>query len=420
MKIGDLAAKYNITTQAIRYYINMGLIVPCSKEKQYIFNKQDIEDLELILRLKNLGFSLSEIHQVLSQKRILGIEDEKDSEQYRALLATHLMHLNEEKQILQGVIDSISQELQSVSPETSYIASSTPKGISLRFLPYIHCPFCNAPPDIHDMNITNQSITSGQIHCSCGYQATIRDGIIYVHGDVPINHEVIDAERRFYTESSPQMVSLYKKGNNWLVNQLNQIKGKNQVIMEPLNNTCCFLFPNIKELDPNNLYIFTDKHPEVVEQYKKAFETLVPDADILYIADPTYHYPIKHGSVTCYIDYAADAEYLTYEPQGHFFDFVEPYLAPDANIIGGIFYFPYGSRTQRQFLKQFPNAQKQTMQLKPLQDYMKTKPVRLINEEYVGAVTDSGGNNMAFSFHQQEDPLSFYTFYYKYLGEFKK
>lgn len=366
-----------------------------------------------MLKLKGFGLSLSETHKILSIRRNSEFITETDSMQYRDILSAHLEKLQEEQKHIHDMIDAVKEELDLNYTLTLLNKSkNTVKGVPLRFLSYLYCPHCDKPLDVSNMQITDQHIISGQLHCSCGYEANIESGIIYVKSDAELSGEVIDAGRRFYTESPAPLVSLYQKGHNWLVNRLNDISEPHQIIIEPLNNTCCFLFPNIKKLNQEHLYIFTDKHAEVIEQYKKALEVLAPNADILYIVDPTHKYPLKKRYITTYIDYAATAEYMTYEPTGSFFDCISPYLSLNANVIGGIFHFPWGSRTHKQFISQFPHAQKETMNLISFKNMMSRKPVKLIAEEDIGNVTDTGGVNMAFSFHKLGEPLSLHTFHY--------
>ncbi len=415
MKISELASRYNLPTQTIRYYVNMGLLVPNSKGKQYSFNEEDATDLELLLKLKGFGLSLSETHQILSIRRNSEFITESDSTHYRDILSEHLTKLEEQDRHIHNMIEAVKEELNLNYTLTLLNKSkNTATGVSLRFLSYLYCPHCNKPLDVSNMQITDQHITSALLHCTCGYEARITDGIVYVDSDAELSGEVIDSGRRFYTESPAPLVSLYQKGHNWLVNRLNSISDEHQIIIEPLNNTCCFLFPNIKKLNQSHLYIFTDKHAEVIEQYKKALEVLAPNADILYIVDPTHKYPLKKCCITTFIDYAATAEYLTYEPSGSFFDCIAPYLCRDANIIGGLFHFPWGSRTHKQFLSQFPNAQKETMNLVSFKNMMNRHTTKLIAEEDIGNVTDTGGVNWAFSFHKLGEPLSLHTFHYTY------
>lgn len=47
MKIGELAKITNLSVDTIRYYVNLGLLVPASESKQYSFSEKDIQDLKL-------------------------------------------------------------------------------------------------------------------------------------------------------------------------------------------------------------------------------------------------------------------------------------------------------------------------------------------------------------------------------------
>ena len=59
--IGDLAEELDITTRAIRFYESKGLIAPARKGVARAYTRRDRARLMLILRGKNLGFSLEDI-----------------------------------------------------------------------------------------------------------------------------------------------------------------------------------------------------------------------------------------------------------------------------------------------------------------------------------------------------------------------
>lgn len=63
--IGDLASELNITTRTIRFYESKGLISPARKGVARAYSRRDRVRLMLILRGKNLGFSLDDIKQYL-------------------------------------------------------------------------------------------------------------------------------------------------------------------------------------------------------------------------------------------------------------------------------------------------------------------------------------------------------------------
>jgi DNA-binding transcriptional MerR regulator len=64
--IGELAAAHGITTRAIRFYEAKGLISPARKGVARAYGRRDRARLLLIMRGKNLGFSLEDIMEFLA------------------------------------------------------------------------------------------------------------------------------------------------------------------------------------------------------------------------------------------------------------------------------------------------------------------------------------------------------------------
>ncbi len=63
--IAELAAHFEITTRAIRFYEDKGLIAPARIGGHRVFNEGDKARVEKILRAKRIGFSLEDIKQFL-------------------------------------------------------------------------------------------------------------------------------------------------------------------------------------------------------------------------------------------------------------------------------------------------------------------------------------------------------------------
>lgn len=64
--IGELASEFSITARAIRFYEAKGLIAPARRGSHRIYSDGDRRRLVLILRTKNLGFSLERIGDYLT------------------------------------------------------------------------------------------------------------------------------------------------------------------------------------------------------------------------------------------------------------------------------------------------------------------------------------------------------------------
>ncbi len=63
--ISDLAQEFNLTTRAIRFYEDEGLLQPGRSGRRRVYTARDRVRLKLILRGKRLGFSLSDVRAII-------------------------------------------------------------------------------------------------------------------------------------------------------------------------------------------------------------------------------------------------------------------------------------------------------------------------------------------------------------------
>ena len=63
--ISDLAREFGVTTRAIRFYEDQGLLSPGRSGRQRVYTSRDHVRLKLIVRGKRLGFSLSEVREII-------------------------------------------------------------------------------------------------------------------------------------------------------------------------------------------------------------------------------------------------------------------------------------------------------------------------------------------------------------------
>jgi DNA-binding transcriptional MerR regulator len=63
--ISDLAQEFNLTTRAIRFYEDEGLLQPGRRGRRRVYGARDRVRLKLILRGKRLGFSLSDVRAII-------------------------------------------------------------------------------------------------------------------------------------------------------------------------------------------------------------------------------------------------------------------------------------------------------------------------------------------------------------------
>lgn len=63
--ISDLSEEFEVTPRALRFYEDEGLIAPMRRGMTRIYTKRDRARLAWILRAKRVGFSLSEIREMI-------------------------------------------------------------------------------------------------------------------------------------------------------------------------------------------------------------------------------------------------------------------------------------------------------------------------------------------------------------------
>ena len=63
--ITDLSTEFGVTARALRFYEDEGLISPSRKGLSRIYSKRDRARLAWIMRAKNVGFSLTEIREMI-------------------------------------------------------------------------------------------------------------------------------------------------------------------------------------------------------------------------------------------------------------------------------------------------------------------------------------------------------------------
>jgi DNA-binding transcriptional MerR regulator len=108
LSIGDLADEFAITTRAIRFYEARGLLAPLRRGANRTFTRRDRARLRLILRGKNLGFTLEDIAEYLS----LYDADPTQVTQTKLLLdrvEAHIADLNSKRADLDRTLDDLKE-----------------------------------------------------------------------------------------------------------------------------------------------------------------------------------------------------------------------------------------------------------------------------------------------------------------------
>ena len=106
LTIGELAREFDLTTRAIRFYEDCGLLAPQRSGRNRIYTQRDRTRLKLTLRGKRLGLALAEI------KELVGMyESPRDTQpqlrKYLAVLGNHRAQLEQQLADLHATLDEV-------------------------------------------------------------------------------------------------------------------------------------------------------------------------------------------------------------------------------------------------------------------------------------------------------------------------
>ena len=95
LTIGEVSTKYDVTLRALRFYESRGLLRPRRIGAVRLYDPRDTRRLELILKGKQLGFTLTEIRDMLAAET--GAEAETDLAIDPGLVASQLDSLRRQR-----------------------------------------------------------------------------------------------------------------------------------------------------------------------------------------------------------------------------------------------------------------------------------------------------------------------------------
>ena len=112
MRIGEIAAFFNVSSKALRVYEKIGILKPVKVDEKTgyrYYTAEQVKQLDALLELRELGFSLTEIQKLL--------EDGVTKEQYMEVLVHKKIIWQEKVHQAQDRIDAINDVIEKL--ETS-------------------------------------------------------------------------------------------------------------------------------------------------------------------------------------------------------------------------------------------------------------------------------------------------------------
>ena len=104
--IGELAREFDLTTRAIRFYEDCGLLEPRRSGRHRVYTTRDRTRLKLTLRGKRLGLTLAEVKELVDM-----YESPRDThaqlKKFLTVLAAHRGQLEQQMADLNATLDEV-------------------------------------------------------------------------------------------------------------------------------------------------------------------------------------------------------------------------------------------------------------------------------------------------------------------------
>ena len=405
MKIGQVVRQYGLTAHSIYFYINSGLLVPPRRNNQYVFDQRTLEDLDIILNLKDMDFPLKTIHRVLSLRRISNFCSMEDRAELKNIYLEQNRVLRDQEERLRQSRQKLSAAMDQCDI-TTHPQSKT--GVPLSMLSLLRCPDCGAELMLSDVNMNSKYIFHGRLTCTCGYCASIRDGIIETGHINTSSFDKPDVTRELYRDLPSETLSLFEQSYRWLEDRITGKAHSGKVWLEGHVNAWFFFHNHLNLLHDNDQLIVVDKFPETLQAYKKIIEWAGAPCDILYIADCSSQLPLKKSSVDYSMDFFASNEYNFYH-DGLYLDQLLPYLRDTAEAFGVYFFFENGERSMQTLMRDYPESSPDNFNLRWFNQALGQNFCLTQSEDCGSAI--SSGDNLGLGFHVSGEVLHLWSYH---------
>jgi DNA-binding transcriptional MerR regulator len=258
VKIGKFAEDNKLSIDAIRHYMDMGLILPEKQGGQYYFDIRCQKDLEDILEFKSMGFSLTEIKTIFRYKNFGKLTTYQEDVYYKTLFQDKYRKLEKEIENLSILKNNLKNKIDSFS--TDELSNLSKIGIDFSVLNKFSCSKCGKSLMLRDGTISNNQIIHGKLSCCCGEEYSIEDGILRV-GTSLAQHNTDLNESYLYeyinVTDSTYLDSLLK-GLEWSARKLTGLNLSGKLMLELGTGMGFFLRNIFEELPDDCIYIAVD------------------------------------------------------------------------------------------------------------------------------------------------------------------
>lgn len=334
MKIGKFGKMNHLSIDTIRHYMDLGLVLPDKRGGHYVFDDQCQRDLELILEMKALGFSLHEIKIIVYYKNFGKFTNYETDTYYQSLFMDKYARVEQEIMKLQDIKDKLKIKIDHFSTKPD--GSHAMMGIDLSVLGILKCPKCCKGFILLDAQILHNQIVEGRFACDCGEEYLIESGIMRKREVFHSTDELIIKD--YIQETDPVYLEILHKSREWTKKKLLQLDLNNKVLLELGTGFGFFLRYIFQELPEKCVYISVDHNLQRHRFLKGVLESTGIKKNVIFICTDFLDIPLDKNSVDIVIDQSGTSNY-SFEHEEFLLNSLVPLFKPECHLFGTFFVF---------------------------------------------------------------------------------
>lgn len=329
MRIGEFSKKNNISIETIRHYIDLELIIPYKKGGQYEFDENSQKNLNKVLELKSLGFTLNEVKTILVYES-LGKFTLEDSNLLNGIFKLKEKEINKKIKELSIMDEKLKNKIKEIAAKEE--KKSINIGIHINMLKYFSCLSCGGDLNLEEGNIKNNKIIDGRLKCDCGSEYNIENGILIIENNNRDNENSYENIMEDYLKDTDfSYISNIKKGLDWGHNNLEKLDLNNKVLLE-IGSGLGFTLRNLYNILNNSVYIAIDNDINKHIYLKSILENSNLNNNIILICTDFKKIPIKEETIDVFLDCSGSSNYWIEKNDFSINDILK-YLKKDAYVL---------------------------------------------------------------------------------------
>lgn len=336
MRIGEFSKRNNISIETVRHYIDLGLIIPYKKGGQYEFDDNSQRNLNEILELKSLGFTLNEVKSILIYEMLGKFTFNDDDNLLKNIFKLKEKEINKKIKELLNVEEKLKEKIIEITDKEPKDGLSL--GIDINSLKYLACVFCGDGLSLEEGNIKNNKVIDGKLKCRCGKEYNIESGILIVENNKINNkNNYENFIEEYLKETDKDYILNIRKGLDWSYNKLEKLDLKNKLILE-IGSGLGFLLRNLYPILNDSVYVAIDNDINKHIYLKSLLERSNFNNNIMLICTDFKKIPIKEDMVDILLDGTGSSNYWLKDNDFSIGDILE-YLRLDSYVLLSYFIF---------------------------------------------------------------------------------